>query len=174
MDNKKVKTETKKTEKQNSEDLTKKLETEKLQLEIVELKKQTDEFKNKYLRAIADYQNLEKRVSDERIELMKMANRNLLIKILPFLDNLEKAEVFVKDEGLKISVNHFMQILKDAGLAEMNLLNKDFDPVTTEAVELVEGKEDNKIVEVLRKGYMFGDKILRVAQVKVSKKISNS
>ncbi|PIU36564.1 nucleotide exchange factor GrpE [Candidatus Roizmanbacteria bacterium CG06_land_8_20_14_3_00_34_14] len=171
MDNKKIKTDTKKTEKQNQDDLTKKLETEKLQLEIVELKKQVDEFKNKYLRAIADYQNLEKRVGDERFELMKMANKNLLIKILPFLDNLEKAELFVNDEGLKISKDHFMQILKEAGLVEMDLMNKDFDPVYAEAIDIVEGKEDNKIVEVLKKGYMFEDKIIRVAQVKVSKKI---
>ena len=171
MDNKKIKTDTKKTEKQNQDDLTKKLETEKLQLEIVELKKQVDEFKNKYLRAIADYQNLEKRVGDERFELMKMANKNLLIKILPFLDNLEKAELFVNDEGLKISKDHFMQILNEAGLVEMDLMNKDFDPVYAEAIDIVEGKEDNKIVEVLKKGYMFEDKIIRVAQVKVSKKI---
>lgn len=171
MDNKKQKTDTKKTEKQSTEDLNKKLEMEKMQMEIVELKKQVDEFKNKYLRAIADYQNLEKRVGDERFELMKMASKNLLIKILPFLDNLEKAELFIKDPGLKISKDHFMQILKDAGLIEMDLINKDFDPVTAEAVQLVEGKEEGKVVEVLRKGYMFEDKILRVAQVKVSKKI---
>ena len=102
---------------------------------------------------------------------MKMANKNLLIKILPFLDNLEKAELFVNDEGLKISKDHFMQILKEAGLVEMDLMNKDFDPVYAEAIDIVEGKEDNKIVEVLKKGYMFEDKIIRIAQVKVSKKL---
>lgn len=171
MDNKKIKTEQKKTDKPNQDDLKKKLEMEKLQLEIVTLKQQIDEFKNKYLRAIADYQNLEKRVGEERFELMKMANKNLLIKILPFLDNLEKAELFVKDEGLKISKDHFFQILKEAGLEEMDLLNKDFDPVYAEAIDIVEGKEDNKVVEVLKKGYMFEDKIIRIAQVKVSKKL---
>ncbi len=164
MDKKQTKTETKKTD-------TEKLEFEKLNLEIVELKKQVDEFKNKYLRAIADYQNLEKRVGDERFELMKIANKAMLIKILPFLDNLEKAELFIKDPGLKISKDHFMQILKEAGLVEIEVLNKDYDPVTAEAVQLVPGKEEGKVVEVLRKGYMFEDKIIRVAQVKVSKKL---
>lgn len=163
MDNKKTKT--------DSEKLNKKLELEKLQTEIVSLKQQVDEFKNKYLRAIADYQNLEKRVGDERFELMKMANKNLLIKILPFLDNLEKAELFVKDEGLKISKDHFFQILKEAGLEEMDLLNKDFDPNFAEAIDIVAGKEDSKVVEILKKGYMFEDKIIRIAQVKVSKKV---
>lgn len=171
MDKKQTKSDQKKTDKQNPEDLARKLEIEKLQMEIVDLKKQVDEFKNKYLRAIADYQNLEKRVGDERFELMKIANKSMLIKILPFLDNLEKAELFIKDPGLKISKDHFMQILKEAGLEELDLLNKDYDPVTAEAVQLVEGKEDNKVVEILRKGYMFGDKIIRVAQVKVSKKL---
>lgn len=167
MDNKKVKTDQKKADKPVAINP----EIEKLSQEIVLLKQQVEEFKNKYLRAIADYQNLEKRVGDERFELMKIANKSMLIKILPFLDNLEKAEMFVKDPGLKISKDHFMQILKDAGLVEIEVLNKDYDPVTAEAVQLVEGKENNKVVEVLQKGYMFEDKIIRVAQVKVSKKL---
>lgn len=162
-DNKKTKTEQKKVEVSP--------EIEKLNQEIVLLKQQVEEFKNKYLRAIADYQNLEKRVDEERFELMKMANKNLLIKILPFLDNLEKAEVFVKDQGLKISKDHFLQILKETGLEEINILHRDFDPISSEAVDIVPGKEDNKVIEVLRKGYKFGDKIIRVAQVKVSKKL---
>ncbi len=162
-DSKKIKTDQKKTDKQ--------VEAEKLTQEIILLKQQVEENKNKYLRALADYQNLEKRIGEERFELMKMANKNLLIKILPFLDNLEKAEVFIKDQGLKISKDHFLQILLEAGLEEIDVLGKEFDPVSSEAVDIVPGKEDNKIIEVLRKGYKFEDKIIRVAQVKVSKKI---
>ncbi len=142
--------------------------------EMESLKQQIDEYKNKYLRALADYQNLEKRISDERFELIKMANKNLLVKILPFLDNLEKAEIFVKDQGLKFSKDHFLQILKEAGLEEIEIINKDFDPISAEAIEIIPGKEENKVVEVLRKGYKFEDKIIRVAQVKVSKKIVNT
>ncbi len=153
---------------------TKKPVIDKFTQEIDNLKQQVEEFKNKYLRALADYQNLEKRIDQERFELIKMANKNLLIKILPFLDNLEKAEVFIKDQGLKISKDHFFQILKEAGLEEIDLLNKDFDPVLAEAVDIIPGKEDNKVVEILRKGYRFEDKIIRVAHVKVSKKIVNS
>lgn len=141
--------------------------------EMENLKQQVEEYKNKYLRALADYQNLEKRISDQRFELIKMANKNLLVKILPFLDNLEKAEIFVKDQGLKFSKDHFLQILKEAGLEEIEIIDKDFDPVSAEAIEIIPGKEENKVVEVLRKGYKFEDKIIRVAQVKVSKKIVN-
>ena len=78
---------------------TKKPAIDKFTKEIDSLKQQVEEFKNKYLRALADYQNLEKRVSEERFELMKIGNKNLLIKIIPFLDNLEKAEVFVRDKA---------------------------------------------------------------------------
>ena len=53
----------------------------------------------------------------------------------------------------------------------MKCLNKDFDPVFAEAIDIIPGKEDNKVVEVLRKGYKFEDKIIRVAQVKSVKKI---
>lgn len=141
--------------------------------EMESLRQQVEEYKNKYLRALADYQNLEKRISDERFELIKMANKNLLVKILPFLDNLEKAEIFVKDQGLKFSKDHFLQILKEVGLVEIEIINADFDPVLAEAIEIVPGKDENKVVEVLRKGYKFEDKIIRVAQVKVSKKIQN-
>lgn len=166
MDNKKVKTDQNKAEKEVVP-----VEIEKLKQEIEKLKLESLDNKNKYLRALADYQNLEKRSGDERIELFKIANQSLLIKILPFLDNLEKAEVFIKDQGLKISKDHFMQILKEAGLEEIELLGKEYDPNFAEAVDIVPGKEDNKVVEVLRKGYKFGDKLIRVAQVKVSKKL---
>jgi molecular chaperone GrpE len=150
---------------------TKKPATDKFTKEIDSLKQQVEEFKNKYLRALADYQNLEKRVNEERFELMKIGNKNLLIKIIPFLDNLEKAEVFVRDPGLKISKDHFMQILNETGLEEIDLLGKEFDPNFAEAIDIIPGKEDNKVMEVLRKGYKFKDKIIRVAQVKVSKKL---
>lgn len=141
--------------------------------ESEDLKKQAEEFKNKYLRALADYQNFENRVREEKSDLIKSANLNLVLKLLPFLDNLDKAEVFVKDEGLKIAKDHLVNSLKEAGVEELDVLGKLFDPVTSEAIELVKGEKDNIVVEVVRKGYKLGDKILRVAQVKVSKKPNN-
>ena len=65
-----------------------------------------------------------------------------------------------------------MQILKETGLIEIDCLNKEYDPVSAEAVDIVLGKENNKVIEVLRKGYKFEDRIIRVAQVKVSKIIN--
>jgi len=140
--------------------------------DIEKIKKERDEYKNMYLRALADYRNLEKRMIDERTELIKRADASLILKLLPFLDHLQKAEAFVKDDGLKIVKDDFVKILKELGLEEINVVGKEFDPHQAEAVDLVEGDKDNIVVEVLRKGYMFEGKILRIAQVKVSRKIT--
>jgi len=151
-------------------DNKKKPSAEKVNKDPEETKKPEEEFKHKYLRALADYQNLEKRIHDERGEFFKNANKNLILKLLPFLDSLDKAEVFIKDEGLKIVKEQFQKILQQEGLEELEVLGKEFDPYTSEVVDMVEGEKDNVVVEVLRKGYQFNGKILRVAQVKVSKK----
>jgi molecular chaperone GrpE len=147
---------------------------EKLKNEIELLKQQAEEFKNKYLRALADYQNLEKRISQERIEIIRSANKYLILELLPFLDNLEKAEIFVKDPGLKMTKDHLLGVLKEIGLEEIQILNKEYDPMTAEVIEIVAGEKDNIVMEVLRKGYRLNDKILQVAQVKVSRKVINS
>lgn len=160
MDDKKKKSETKKPV------------ADKINTEIEALKKQIEEFKNKYLRALADYQNLENRIKQEREWVVGNANRHLVLKLLPFLDNLEKAEVFIKDEGLKIAKDQLEKVLTELGLEEIEVLNKEYDPYTAEVIELVEGDKDNMVTEVIRRGYKMGEKILRVAQVKVSKKTS--
>ncbi len=138
---------------------------------VIDIKKEVEEWRNKYLRALADYQNLEKRMQEERYELLKMGDLQLLLKLLPFLDHLEKAEVFVKDKGLMMVKDSFMQILKDMGIKEIEVLDREYDPRLAEAIDTVVGDEDNLVVEVLRKGYEYEGKILRVAQVKVSKKL---
>ncbi|KKP87173.1 MAG: Protein GrpE [Candidatus Roizmanbacteria bacterium GW2011_GWA2_35_8] len=158
MDDKKKKKETKKTD-------------DKSELELIQLKNQVEEFKSKYLRALADYQNLEKRIGQEREGIIKSANNTLILKILPFLDNLEKAEAFVSDPGLKLAKDNLFNILKEVGLQEIEVINKEYDPYTAEVIDMVVGDKDNTVAEVLRKGYRISNKVIRVAQVKVSKKI---
>lgn len=123
---------------------------------------------------MADYQNFEKRTFDEKSRIEKRANGNLIIKLLPFLDSLEKAEIFIKDQGLKMIREKFYQVLKENGVEEIQILNQEFDPFLAEAVDIVEGDKDNIVVEVTRKGYKYNDVILRIAQVKVSKKKINN
>jgi len=163
----------KKTEKQNQENESKKIDSEKFIKEIEFLKEQVDDFKNKYLRALADYQNLEKRVNEEKINIIINANRQLVVNLLPFIDILDKAELFVKDPGLRLAKDHLFKVLNEIGLEEIIVLNKEFDPYTAEVVEMIKGDKDNIVVEVLRKGYKINNAIIRVAQVKVSKKINS-
>ncbi len=138
---------------------------------IEQLKQEVGHWKNMYLRALADYQNLEKRINQEKKELEKSVNKNLLLKFISVLDEIERALIFLKDEGLKLIHKKFLQILSEEGVEEIDLIRKKFDPNLAEAIETIEGKEDNIIVEVVRKGYYYHNKVLRVAQVKVSRKI---
>lgn len=143
----------------------------KKQKDIKIEKKCCDEYKNKYLRALADYQNLEKRVEENKKILVQKANESLLLRILFFLDDLEKAEIFIKDVNLKLIKENFMKVLKNEGVEELEVLGKPFDPFLCEAVEMVPGEKENIVTEIVRKGYKFKGEVLRVARVKVSKKL---
>ena len=138
--------------------------------EVKRLKEELEMSKKQYLRALADYHNLERRMSDINEETVRQATKRLVLRLLPFVDNLEKAEVFIKDPGLGMIKNQFYKTLQDEGLTEIQILGKPFDPHHAEAVEVVQGDTDNMVAEVVQKGYMLGDKVIRPAQVKVSKK----
>ena len=129
-----------------------------------------EEYKAKYLRAIADYQNYERRVQNQRIEWTKSANKTVILKLLSFLDDLERAEAFIKDPNLAHIKDSFNKMLKNEGLEEIEVLNKQYDPYTAEVVDMKEGEEDNRVITVLKKGYNYNGQLLRVAHVTVSKK----
>ncbi|MCL5438707.1 MAG: nucleotide exchange factor GrpE [Patescibacteria group bacterium] len=147
-----------------------------------EKKQETEELENKYKRALADYQNLEKRVAEQKSEWAKSANRELLQKLLPVLDNLELALKHIEDEGLthstllsvnpelaeglKIGVTQFLNALKSEGVTKIEVLGKEFDPNSMECVGTVSG-EENKVIEEIRPGYTLFDRVLRPAQVRV-------
>ena len=130
---------------------------------------QTDEWKNKYLRALADYQNLEKRKSEEIGQVRRFAGEILLIKLLPVVDTFTRALVHVKDSGLGLALKELEAFLKNAGVEKMDVVGKPFNPQDMECIEVVDG-EDNIITEELLSGYTLHGKVIRVAQVKVGKK----
>lgn len=128
---------------------------------------------NQLKRALADYQNLEKRIVVEKSVWIKIANKDLLLKLLPGLDSLILAEQHTKDEGVKLSIKHFLDILEQVGVKKIETVGKDFNPNFMEAVSTIEG-EDGKVIEEVRQGYVLFDTILRPAQVVVGKSaISN-
>lgn len=133
-----------------------------------QLKKQVEDLTNRWKRALADYQNLEKRYEKEKSDFVQFANANLILKLLAVLTHLEKAAEVLKDDGVKLIVNEFKRVLENEGLEEIECLGKDFDPNLMEAIDLVEGGEKEKVAEVCSKGYLLKGKILLPVKVKVS------
>ena len=136
---------------------------------VQELKQKASEFEDKYKRVLADYLNLEKRVAEERKELILKSNKDLLLRLLPVLDTLILASKHSKDDQtLKLSVKQFFDILKVEGVEKIETEGANFDPNSMECIETVEG-EEGKVVEETRTGYRLYDQVLRPAQVKVGK-----
>lgn len=140
-----------------------------------EKEKQDEDLKNlenQLKRALADYQNLEKRITDEKTVWIKIANKDLLLKLIPGLDSLLLAQKHTQDEGVKLSIKHFLDILEEVGVKKIETEDKSFDPKLMEAVSTTEG-EEGKVIEEVRAGYTLFDTILRPAQVVVGSKSQN-
>ena len=135
-------------------------ETETLKKEIVTL---TESWK----RALADYQNLQKRYDRERADFVQFASAGLILRLIEVLNHLEKAAENLKDKGLDIIVTEFKKVLTENGLEEIKSQGEKFDPNFMEAVEVVEGKNEEKVAEVVSKGYLLNGKVLLPAKVKV-------
>jgi molecular chaperone GrpE len=136
--------------------------------DVAQLKEKITELENNWKRALADYRNLQRRTEEEKESLAGFIGGTIFKRLVPVLDNLELLEKHLDDIGLKMIVNDFRQMLVEEGVTEVNVVNKDFDAQTMEAIELVDGPE-NKVVEVINKGYLFKNKLLRPARVKVGK-----
>lgn len=143
-----------------------------------ELKGIAEQWKDRYLRALADYQNLEKRKYEEENKVRHILAEEILEDLLPVLDTFERAYRHLQDEGLRLGLKEFYEYLEKQGVKKNKTLEKEFDPNIMECVEVVEGKH-NIVVEEVLPGYMLGERVLRVAHVKVGKgedktKIENS
>jgi len=129
--------------------------------------KQIEDLTNRWKRALADYQNLEKRYEKDKTDFVQFANANLILKLLIILSHLEKAEEHLKDDGLDLIVGEFKRVLTGEGLEEIKCLGEEFNPEFMEAVEAVRDGKKNKVAEVLNKGYLLKGKVLLPAKVKV-------
>ena len=144
---------------------------------ISELETRISDLENQLKRAVADYHNLEKRVSEGRSELTKWGTAELLAKILPTLDHLEQALAGASEidresgwfKGVELAVKELNQVLASEGLGEI-VADGQFDPNLHEALDTTEG-EDNMILKVVRKGYTLNGKVLRPAGVVVGRSV---
>ena len=146
--------------------------------EIDKLRAELEHVQDLLRRKHADFENYRKRIEREQKEFVTYAASELAREILPVVDNLERAldSQSVESgsagqirEGVLIIYRQFVDILKRAGLREVEALGADFDPHLHEAVAQVETSEhrEGEIVEVLQKGYFLKDRLLRPAMVKV-------
>ena len=157
-----------KTEEEAKEEHGKKSGKSKKNDDTKQLRERIAELEGQLLRAVADYRNLEKRFEDEKKEFVKYANRELLLRLIPAFDTLFLAEKFVEDEGIKLTIKHLQETLKDVGVERIDASGKKFDAQVMEAVATDEG-EDGIVIDVLRPGYTLNGKLVRPAQVKVGK-----
>lgn len=139
-----------------------------------ELKKEIETWKGKYLRALADYQNLEKRIKGLREEEAKFAAKNIILKLLSILDVLEKVDKIFTDQGIKLALKMFYRLLEEEKISKIEVIGKKFDPVAMECIEVMGSGKDDSVSDEVRTGYMMFDQILRVAQVKVGKTEDNN
>ena len=150
---------------------------EKLQKQVEEIKKEKDEFLAGWQRAKADLANYKKEEKERMQGLMEYVKHEFLFSFLSVVDNLERAEGQLKEEEKSSKViQGFLQIgkqlrefFKSHGVKEIEAMGKEFSPSLHEAIATVQGEKSGKVVEVLEKGYMIQNKLLRPAKVKVVK-----
>ena len=152
-----------------------------LKKELENCKKGGDEYLDRIKRMQADYDNYRKRTLKEYLQNIKRANKDLIEKILPIIDNFEMAlKTGIKQQrendefykGVKMIHSNLMELLKKENVKVIDPHGEEFDPRTCEAavIEAVEDADEGKILEVMRKGYMIDDFLIRPAVVKVCKK----
>ncbi|HET7812794.1 MAG TPA: nucleotide exchange factor GrpE, partial [Candidatus Baltobacteraceae bacterium] len=132
---------------------------------------------NKFLFAMADFENYKKRMDRQFKEIATAGERKMLLNFLPVLDNLERALAFSGENtealrgGLQKTLQQFENVLTQAGVKPIEVKGKAFDPNTAEAIgtQSADGVEDDIVLEEAQKGYMRGDELLRPAKVIVAK-----
>jgi molecular chaperone GrpE len=147
-----------------------------LERELEEVRRDKDKYYDLLLRKQADFDNFRKRMERERNESWTAAARDLLKRILPILDNMERAlraSEGSKDplfKGIELVHQQFLDLLKKEGVQPIEALGAHFDPRLHEAVEVLDvaGFEADVVLEEMQKGYTFNDRLLRPALVKVA------
>jgi molecular chaperone GrpE len=145
--------------------------------EFVAVKEALEIEKDKYLRLFAEFENFKKRTSKERIELFKTAGQDVMIALLPVVDDFDRA---IKEadksknspefEGFRLISNKLVESLKSKGLEPVSVeIGETFDSEVHEAITQIPSGDDQKgkIIDVIEKGYKLGDKILRYPKVVV-------
>lgn len=142
--------------------------------EVTALREELEQVRAQHQRAVADYQNLERRSREGRAEAVRLALGGLVAGFLPVMDDLDRAlEAEPEDdvarqwvEGVRLVAQKFNQVLQQHGVQEIHALGQPFDPTKHEAVGTAPGPE-GQVVQLLRRGYALHDYVVRPAMVMV-------
>ncbi|TVL59408.1 nucleotide exchange factor GrpE [Brachyspira hyodysenteriae] len=152
-----------------------------LKKRIEELESESADMKNKYMYAMAEAENIRKRTAKEKADSIKRANKGLLLSLLTFMDNFERALKAGEQDsnvqgseyykGIELIHKQFIDFMHDNGVSEIESLGEEFDPNVHEALTMIEVPDidKEKVVEVYAKGYKLNDELLRTAKVVVGK-----
>jgi len=156
---------------------TEKKEEEKVEVNPVnQIQAQLDEMKDKYLRLSAEFDNYRKRSLREKMDLTKYASEDVLVSILPVFDDFERAmrsmdlstDIDAVKQGLHLIYDKFNDFLKTKGVVEIEAVGKELNTDIHEAITKVPVQEEEKkgkIIDVIQKGYMLNDKVIRFSKV---------
>ncbi|MDN3205114.1 nucleotide exchange factor GrpE [Algoriphagus sediminis] len=159
-----------------AQDENQEVQDEEVSLEV-KLEKEVAELKEKYLRLYSDFENFRKRTAKERIEMISTASQELLVDLLPAVDDFERAFKANENEedatkvleGNRIVFQKLLKILNSKGLKPMeDMIGKPFDPDTQEAITQIPAPSEDmkgKVIDVIEKGYTLGDRVVRFAKV---------
>jgi len=147
-----------------------------LKSQLTEERAKAESYLANWQRAQADFINYKRRTEQERGETAKFANAMLILGLLPVLDDFERAFESVSSklagltwvDGIRLIYRKLQAVLQAQGLAEIEAVGQDFDPILHEAVLYGPG-EEGKVIEELQKGYKLHDRVIRPALVKVGK-----
>lgn len=148
--------------------------------EFKKFQEEVAQYKDKYVRIYADFENARKRMERERQEFVKYANEELIVNFLNILDDLERTvevaqtkhqdyEAFLK--GIEMVMAHVYDLLKKNGVKPIEAKGKKFDPNVHEVLmqEETDQAEDGIVLEEFQKGYCLGEKVVRTVKVKLAK-----
>lgn len=142
------------------------------------LQQQVAELNDKYLRLFAEFDNFKRRTQKERVELLQTAGKDIVVSLLPVLDDFERAikatekstEVAPVREGIELVQSKLKSILNQKGLKEIESINTPFDTDLHEAITQIPSpteEQKGKVIDELEKGYTLNDKVVRFAKVVV-------
>ena len=143
--------------------------------QIKKLEEELQNQKDLLLRTAAEFDNFKRRTEKEKLAAAEFTSANLLKKLLPVFDNVDRANAADKDsadyaKGVEMIVKMLTDAVKDLGLVELGTVGETFDPQYHEAVMHIEDESlgENVISNVLQKGYKVGETVIRPAMVQVA------